>query len=242
MNSILNFRTFDHLKTKDNTGIRAKKLFRSSAPEYGTEKDFSELHSLQIDTIFDFRDDNEKLKKLQKPFDEQFNRQSTAISLAKLFNKDEIKELSLTEKNIDEYYHEVYQRLPIHYSAQYQSLTNGLNQGQTVLFHCSAGKDRTGFAAYLILSALNVHSDDIMEDYLRSNETAFALYEARKSEKDHLMNMTLTDEQIQLLFGVKEEYLHSAMQTIRESHKSCERYLKEVLHADIDAIRSAYLI
>ena len=38
-----------------------------------------------------------------------------------------------------------------------------------LLFHCTAGKDRTGMAAYLILSALGVEQKIIMEDYLLTN-------------------------------------------------------------------------
>ncbi|MDE2006103.1 MAG: tyrosine-protein phosphatase [Rhodospirillales bacterium] len=41
--------------------------------------------------------------------------------------------------------------------------------GGAVLFHCSAGKDRTGFGAALILTALGVSEADVMEDYLATN-------------------------------------------------------------------------
>lgn len=38
-----------------------------------------------------------------------------------------------------------------------------------MVFHCTAGKDRTGVAAFLILSALGVSEKQIVEDYLYTN-------------------------------------------------------------------------
>jgi len=40
-----------------------------------------------------------------------------------------------------------------------------------VVFHCTAGKDRTGFAAALVLMALGVSRDEVMKDYLLTNES-----------------------------------------------------------------------
>lgn len=242
MESIINFRTFNTLKTKENAGIRENKLFRSAAPEYGTENDFKKLHSLQINSVIDFRDEHEKQILLQEKFNERFHRQSAAMNVANFFNHDEIKRIGLNNDNIDQYYNHIYRVLPTHFHHQYQILADALNDGQTLLFHCSAGKDRTGFGAYLILSALGVHHDDIMEDYLRSNDSTLILYESRKNERSNLPTEELSKETIQRLFGVQEEYLETAIQSVQENYKSSERYLSEVLCADINNIRNHYLI
>ncbi|MGL4675134.1 MAG: tyrosine-protein phosphatase, partial [Wohlfahrtiimonas sp.] len=234
MKSIINFRTFTGLKTRENAVIQGNKLFRSAAPEYGTKEDFLKLHELKLDTIIDFRDEFEKKPLLQQSFNEQFHRQSAAINVANFFNHEEIKSIGLKPENIDLYYNDIYRALPTHFHHQYKILTQGLNDGQTMLFHCSAGKDRTGFGAYLILSALDVHHDDIMEDYLRSNYSAIELYESRKDEGNEIMKEALPKEIIERLFGVRAEYLDSAMQSIQQNYKSSERYLSEILLADID--------
>lgn len=241
MQSIMNFRTFNRLKTKENARIQENKLFRSAAPEYGTEADLAHLKNLKINTIIDFRDEHEKPILLQKPFNEQFNRQSAAMNVANFFDHEEIKRIGLNDHNIDAYYKKIYRVLPTHFQTQYQILTQALNTGQTLLFHCSAGKDRTGFAAYLILSALGVHIDDIMEDYLRSNDAALALYESRKNERSNLPTEQLSQATIQRLFGVQAEYLDTAIQSIQENYKGSERYLSEILKADINTIRQYYL-
>ena len=242
MKSIMNFRTFNGLKTKENARIQENKLFRSAAPEYGTEDDFIQLKNFQLNTIIDFRDEHEKKIVLQEKFNEQFHRQSAAMNVANFFDHEEIKRIGLNNDNIDVYYKNIYRVLPTHFHTQYKVLATALNDGQTFLFHCSAGKDRTGFAAYLILSALGVHQDDIMEDYLRSNDSALALYESRKNERSNLPTDQLPKEIIQRLFGVQAEYLDTAMQSVQENYKGSERYLSEILQADINAIRQHYLI
>jgi len=75
-----------------------------------------------------------------------------------------------------------------------------------------------------------------MEDYLRSNDAALALYESRKNERSNLPTDQLPKETIQRLFGVQAEYLDTAIQSIQENYKGSERYLSEILQADINVI------
>lgn len=242
MNSILNFRDFSPLKTRENAAIRANKLFRSAAPEYGTKDDFSRLHALNLDTIIDFREEDEKRPELTQTFNAQFPRQAAAINVANLFDHNTFDLNHLTEENIDFYYQCIYEKLPTHFHHQYRTLIDCANRGETMLFHCSAGKDRTGFGAYLLLSALDVHIDDIMEDYLRSNDSAIALYEARKHEHEKMAGTQIPKATIERLFGVKAAYLDTALHTIQATHKTSDRYLTEALSANIDAIRAHYLL
>lgn len=237
----MNFRSFTGLKNKENSAINEKKLFRSAAPEYGSENDFLKLHSLNLDTIIDFREQNEKKIILQEKFNQQFHRKAAEINVANFLDSEDIAKNHLDKENIDLYYQKIYNVLPTHFHHQYQTLTKSLNRGETLLFHCTAGKDRTGFAAYLILSALGVHEDDIMADYMQSNKAALKIYEMRKDDLLNLAGHTITEEIARHLFGVEEEYLHTAMRSIKDNYKTTERYLAEALLADINAIREHYL-
>lgn len=241
MESILNFRAINDLKTKDNAQIKNNKLFRSAAPEYGSPSDFNRLSLLNLNTIIDFRADHEKNSALQENFNEKFNRQSLSINIANLSTTTDKEVFAFNQKNIRNYYNVVYKDLPIKYSKQYKMLMQNINSGETLLFHCTAGKDRTGFAAYLILSALNVHADDILEDYLQSNATALQLYESRKKEHDKIFSADLSTEIIQELFGVKEEYLHTAIKAIHENFTDIHQYLKKSVMADFNKIQQYYL-
>ncbi|MFD1417715.1 tyrosine-protein phosphatase [Companilactobacillus keshanensis] len=96
---------------------------------------------------------------------------------------------------------------------------------ESLLFHCAAGKDRTGMGAILILKALGVDDETITKDYLLTNlmysdtaTIARTLNDKNGNEDINKMNMTKADlasvtsvfAAINHYYGSFEEYLHSA--------------------------------
>ena len=98
------------------------------------------------------------------------------------------------------------------------------------LFHCSAGKDRTGFAAALILAALDVSRETIMEDYLLT-----AQYYPPKGELEYLAGKYMDNPSdmdlgvFQALMDTREEYLSAAFQAIEDNYESLDHYLEDEL-------------
>lgn len=99
-----------------------------------------------------------------------------------------------------------------------------------ILFHCTAGKDRTGIAAALFLSALMVDREDIMEDYMRSKECLKGKY-GSIIEKYPELESVLT---------VKEEYLQEAFRVIDEEYDGMENYLVNILDVEVANLREIY--
>ncbi|MFC8530195.1 tyrosine-protein phosphatase [Nocardia sp. NPDC057227] len=96
------------------------------------------------------------------------------------------------------------------------SIANGTG---ATLVHCAAGKDRTGWAVATLLRAVGVAEDEVVADYLRSNDAVPALREmiaAAGAEQD-------TEVSADLL-GVRPEYLAVATDGVREFHGDPERY------------------
>jgi protein-tyrosine phosphatase len=91
-----------------------------------------------------------------------------------------------------------------------------LEQPSPQVFHCTAGKDRTGFAAALLLSALGVDRATIEHDYLLTNQ----LYkrDARLEGKGpaHVMKV---------LWQVQPEFLHAAFEAVDAQHGGMAHYL-----------------
>lgn len=108
-----------------------------------------------------------------------------------------------------------------------------LPEGRSCLWHCTDGKDRTGVAAMLILTALGADRDTIMEDYLLTNE-----YNAKRiaAVRDGLETMLPTKELQELaLFGsgaVFERYMVNALKAMDERCGSAMGYLIRVLGLD----------
>ena len=95
-----------------------------------------------------------------------------------------------------------------------------------LVFHCTAGKDRTGFAAALILLALGVPRDVVMQDYLLTN----TLY--RRPEG---MGSRAPEEVLRVLWRVQEDFLNAALQCVDQDFGGVQTYLVEVLGVDAAA-------
>lgn len=109
------------------------------------------------------------------------------------------------------------------------------------LFHCTTGKDRTGWAAAALLTLLGVPRDTVYEDYLRSNDYIIPAY---KKVIDGFVAAG-GDRNIPLaILGVKKKYLDAAFDEMQKKYGSIEKYFSEGLGIDAaqqTAIRDQYL-
>lgn len=109
------------------------------------------------------------------------------------------------------------------------------------LFHCTTGKDRTGWAAAALLTLLGVPMETVMEDYLRSNDYILPMYQT------DINNFVAAGGQAsipQALFGVKEEYLNAAFDEMKTKYVTIENYFSEGLGITVvqqTALRNLYL-
>jgi protein-tyrosine phosphatase len=109
------------------------------------------------------------------------------------------------------------------------------------LVNCMAGKDRTGIAVAMIQFAAGVHRDDIIADYVLTNNAGDVEARIRAgAETIKAMSRGLNEEVMRVVMGVEPEYLESAFATIAEKHGSIEGYLREVLGVD-EAMRGKLL-
>ncbi|MFC4109342.1 tyrosine-protein phosphatase [Micromonospora zhanjiangensis] len=94
-----------------------------------------------------------------------------------------------------------------------------------LLFHCTAGKDRTGWLSVILLTALGVAEPVIRADYLRTNELTESLQEViLRAMADR--NPGLDVESVRPVLQVRPEYLDAAYAQVRESYGTFDRYLR----------------
>lgn len=109
-------------------------------------------------------------------------------------------------------------------------------EGGTVLWHCSQGKDRAGFAAVLLLSALGVDKETILADYDMSNDGYAEQHEiaSRIADEENL------DENqrgiVRAMVGVNREYMENVLKLIDEKYGSMDSYLKNQIKLTDDKI------
>jgi protein-tyrosine phosphatase len=112
-----------------------------------------------------------------------------------------------------------------------------------VVWHCSAGKDRTGFAAAILLRILGVSPDIVMSDYMESNAHAL---KGRKINM-RLLRLFKGDEaadKLTVMLGVEETWLNAAFDEIDRQWGDFDNYVATGLQlspSDIEQLRSTLL-
>ena len=118
------------------------------------------------------------------------------------------------------------------YSRFFQIL---LEHGQgAVLWHCTAGKDRTGFGSVLVLAALGVDRKTIVEDYVLTNHyyqkniAGFEQYIRSQGYSDEAMKAA------KAIAGAEQDYLEKALDVIDREYGSMDIYLERKLGLSVD--------
>ena len=104
-----------------------------------------------------------------------------------------------------------------------------------IVFHCTAGKDRTGFAAALLLLALGVSRDVVFEDFLLTNTYLQAGPPAA---------LVMPAEVVSVLYRVQEEFLHAAIEAVDADFGGFDGYFREGLSLgpqELERLRQLYL-
>jgi protein-tyrosine phosphatase len=110
-----------------------------------------------------------------------------------------------------------------------------LESNEPTVFHCTAGKDRTGFAAALVLRALDVPGDEVLRDYLLTNELL------RPTDAS---GWTLPPHAVKVLWGVQPQFLQAAFDEIDARWGGFQAYMREGLglrQAEHARLRELYL-
>ena len=109
-----------------------------------------------------------------------------------------------------------------------------LESDTPTVFHCTAGKDRTGFAAALLLKATDAPDDEVMDDYLLTNDRVQLPQGSR---------LGLSPEAANVLWRVQPEFLQAALDEVDRAYGSMEGYLREGLglrEAERHRLRALY--
>lgn len=109
-----------------------------------------------------------------------------------------------------------------------------------LVFHCAAGRDRTGVTAALLLGVLGVDDDTVAADYARSGE--FLLPHAARFIRESARGR-LTEEQMGRILATRAEVMHRFLATLAKRHGGAEGYIRSlgVSEAEIAAIRGGLL-
>ncbi|KRL63247.1 protein tyrosine phosphatase [Lactobacillus psittaci DSM 15354] len=130
------------------------------------------------------------------------------------------------------------------YRRFFELLLSNKNDNEVVLFHCTAGKDRTGFGAILLLASLGVPLSKIREDYLLTNITTQDFVENLLNQEKAKGKSENILQSIRDIQTVHPEYFDFTIKRINEDFESINNYLRSEMKlssADIMDLRQIYL-
>ena len=256
LNGGRNFRDLGGYETADGRRVKWGKLYRSGALHNLDAADYAMLSELDIETVVDFRGNSERQNELTQwqagdinhmTWDYQLDFDSSAF-------KQMFAEGRVTEQDMEQVMAGMYPGLlnqqKNHYKAMFAEL---VADDKPLLFHCTAGKDRTGVAAALILYALGVEKDVIMQDYVLSEQILRPAYlmgghqergKEHKQDASMAMLARLPKEAIGALMGTRESYLNAAFTEMETQSGSIDAFIREELNVsdtDIARLKAQYL-
>lgn len=247
-----NYRDLGGYPTLDGHTIKWRRLLRSGSLHRLTSQDLQYFSDMKLAKDIDLRSPRETKKEpdqvpgateyIANPiFSTDETRASQPISS---FNDELNADPNRGRQHMRTVYHEmVAEPGPQQaYRDFFQQLLSA-PADRPVLFHCTAGKDRTGIGAYLLLNALEVQPDVIIKDYLLTNEL---VKDVQQDIKQKLTAGHFSSNYIQNsldMASVKREYLQTAQDAIQKISGSVDQYLKEVMQlsdSDLQALRHKY--
>lgn len=201
--------------------VRWRRLFRSDHLAALTPDDLATLSQLGLSRAYDFRGEAERTAvpySLPGVISHPLPIEPTVVQ--------RMKELlagghQLTAQDTVGLMQQTYRAFVHDNSPRFAELFRHLlERDSPLVFHCTAGKDRTGFAAALILLALGVTRPVVMQDYLLTN----ALY--RMPTDSHQL---APQEVLDVLWRVQEGFLDAALHTVDADFGGVARYLEQTL-------------
>ena len=236
-----NLRDLGGYKTQNGKHVKKGYFFRSSRLMDFDQAELKILNSLNIKKIYDLRS-KEEVKDSPDPTlkgAEYIHSSAAARADGTELN---FSPAALIAENVyskecnDEFTHKVYGNLPFSYA--YKRMFEDIVAGNVpILFHCSAGKDRTGIAAILILLALGVDEEIAMYDYMLTNEYRKEYIERFKKDfpltklDGELAGMLLAYE------GVTYTNADYSLKRIKEKYENYDEYFEKEYNLDKDALQ-----
>lgn len=224
-----NVRDIGGYATKDARFIKWKKLYRAGKLSGIPTENLDQLKTLNIKSICDFRTNSEQQKSPDKWYQlETLNRYSLPIGEGRI-NQPEWIVKAKRGDDMNNYLYQANKSYVSKNAHQFKAFFDILldESNYPLIYHCTAGKDRTGFATVLLLSVLEVDHSIILRDYLLTNEY---LTEHSQIDLDKAASyFGISKAQLQPVFMAKKAFLQGAFDAIKDDFGTMEQFLQEAI-------------
>eukprot|EP00456_Euglypha_rotunda_P004952 TRINITY_DN10837_c0_g1_i4.p2 TRINITY_DN10837_c0_g1~~TRINITY_DN10837_c0_g1_i4.p2 ORF type:complete len:262 (-),score=49.54 TRINITY_DN10837_c0_g1_i4:528-1313(-) len=239
LSGAVNFRDLGGYSNADGRRTRWGRLFRSDQLAELSDTDLEVLSSLGLRTLCDLRGEPERLHKPNRELHGGVRIHDIGFMP---YRGDELLEMarkhSIVVADLEERVREIYRRFVRDQSANFARLLALIDADSLpLLFHCTSGRDRTGFASAILLLVLGVSRDTVAEDYALSNDyrrdLTFQVGGAVPAEimtaltQAHPSYLAAAFGEIDRIYGSDEAYLHKALGVDAERRLQLQELLLE---------------
>ncbi|MEP3890612.1 MAG: tyrosine-protein phosphatase [Hellea sp.] len=233
-----NFRDLGGYKTIDGRAIKSGMLYRSDKLSHLEDAGVVDVAELSLKVITDLRSDSERKQEPDHlPQDVDYvvlPINDKPVDIRKLSRKiimgrvDEAEVMNLLD-------HRRFITNPAHrksWGEWVKSLADDNNTPQ--LFHCTSGKDRTGYGAAIIMLTLGVDKDTVMEDFLFSNQVLKGYNDATIISIEKRVGKRDSLEIIRKIMGVSRETMEATFAQMEADFGSIDGFIRDGLGIDDD--------
>ncbi|HEX2594146.1 MAG TPA: tyrosine-protein phosphatase [Rhizomicrobium sp.] len=231
--TVRNFRDCGGYATRDGRMMRKGRLYRSAQFSDANDDDMEGLKALGITAIVDLRRPMEREKypsRRWQNFDAHVVEHPGIDGMALPPHLAAFADAGSSGAAAHDAMLQIYRSFPNDrmIGELYRDFFRVLSETDgAVLIHCAAGKDRTGLGVALVQHVVGVQHDDIIENYLQTNDsnliTPITIAGMRaNSERE---GRPFTDDAIMAVLRVSTDYLDAALDVIEKEHGGIDAYL-----------------
>ena len=223
------------------------RVYRGGTLARLTDQDHAVLERLDIHTVCDLRTSRERHHRPSRlPEGARPARWSRDYDMSSADLIDALAHPSATAAAARDRMIDLYRFLAYEQAASYAALFRMIGDGALpILFHCSAGKDRTGIAAALLLDVLGVARETVIEDYLITEQFFEQGCAMLRDEPTSARLLTVHPEIWKPLMQAERAYIEEMFRTIEDRHGSARGFLREALdltETEIDRLAPALVV
>ena len=216
-----NFRDLGGYPGRDGRPVRWRQIFRSNHLGHLTEADIEVLRPLGLKSALDFRGTDERVAAICGLAEIAVHSLPIEPTVVATLRARLADGAALSAADALDVMRQSYRNYVRYNTGSFRALfAHLLEERAPLVIHCTAGKDRTGFACALILHVLGVPDDLIAEDYLLTN---------RFYRRDPSASSDLPEDVRQVLASVEASFLAAAFDAISADHGGLENYLSDAL-------------
>jgi len=234
-----NFRDLGGYETNDGRTVRWDRIYRTSDLSKLKRSDLQYLSQLDVKLVCDFRSERERNARPDRAIDDAPRILDLPVDQEGVdpeLLRRKIRTGGLVALGVEQTMRDAYRAFVTDYSDEWAAMFQRLAREENLptVVHCTAGKDRTGFASAIVLLALGVPEDTVFEDYLSTNyyQQNFFRFVLRWVP---LYSFFRTDPNDLLpLLEARPEYLQAALDEMVARYGSVDAYLDQALGLDAE--------